>query len=118
MEVILSSLKVCSFCNVSRVYSDYVNSSDECYKCVYARKVAHIEMRSSGRTRKICKICELPLPDQRWTYCGDECAAEGKRLNKHWTLVLSQNHSEQPKKFDNTAANNKKTRKRKYRYIF
>ena len=81
-------MKKCSVCLVNMKNSDYVNKNDECYKCVYSRKVNLLAEQSKGKKKKSkCKECECYIPHQRWKYCSDECAKKGKLKQKHWTLT-------------------------------
>lgn len=84
----MDSLKTCSVCLVSKPNSDYINKNDECYKCVYARKIALLENeKGKPLKRKTCKLCDAQLPNQRWTYCCQACAIEAKRKHRHWTIL-------------------------------
>lgn len=84
----MDNLKICTVCNVSKEKSDYVNNNDECYKCVYARKIVELKERKASQGKsKSCKICCNPLPNQRWAYCSTDCAKEAKSQHRHWTLA-------------------------------
>jgi hypothetical protein len=78
----LVNLKKCSVCKIKKKSSDYLGKSKECYKCVYARKIKETKKQKEIRQ---CKMCESALTNHRWAYCSEECAAEGKRRNVHWT---------------------------------
>ena len=81
----MDNYKICSICNVSRINSDYVNNNDECYKCVYARKVKSI--KATCKSKK-CRLCDNFVQSSRWTYCSRECATKAKEKNKHWSLGI------------------------------
>lgn len=96
----MDNLKICTVCNVSKEKSDYINNNDECYKCVYARKIA--ELKESGISlgkSKSCKMCRNKLPNQRWTYCSIDCAKEAKRRHRHWTLSCKGDTKDWKKRF-------------------
>lgn len=75
--------KVCKDCKVDRKINEFLGK-ETCYKCQYTAKLAMI-----GKRKKIryCHQCHTRLANNRWAYCSDECAAEGKRQNLHWTLA-------------------------------
>lgn len=79
----MDNLKICEVCKLSKNKTDFIGDQNECYKCVYARKVKNIDKTVSA---KKCKLCKNFVPSARWTYCGTECATEAKKRHKHWTI--------------------------------
>lgn len=77
----------CKKCQQSKPKKDFIRS-DKCYRCVYAEKLK-LSIKVATRNRQ-CKICEQKLPQNRWAYCGEECAAIGdmKRHKNHWSRNL------------------------------
>lgn len=83
----MDSLKICTVCLFSKPISDYINKNDKCYKCVYAEKIALLGGNDIRlKPRKPCKMCKKTLPNQRWTYCTQECARKAKKESRHWTV--------------------------------
>ena len=96
----MDNLKLCSVCKVNKQNSDFINNDAECYKCVYARKIAQVkENLETAKKSKTCKICKNKLPNQRWTYCCVECAKEAKRNHRHWTLLCKSDTKDWKKRF-------------------
>lgn len=70
----------CPLCNEDRIEKDFYGK-DECYKCVYKKKLMNL-----SRFRK-CKMCGKQLQKDKWAYCGNKCAIEGKIKHRieYWT---------------------------------
>lgn len=92
----MDSSMFCKCCKTSKSCKDFIGIQEDCYKCVYARKV--MEAKKIKKNAK-CKICETPLPPNRWSYCCLECAVEGKRRNHHWTYPIRNNSKGFKKRF-------------------
>ncbi len=92
----MNDLKECSICKISKIRSDYIFDHDECYRCEYARKVKEA---IKPKKKKCCKLCEAPIPEMRWIYCSEECAAIAKRKHKHWTNKFKTDTKDWKKRF-------------------
>lgn len=99
MDLIMNNYKKCKICNIDKNYGDYLLDSDECYKCVYAKKLATLPMRAGKIKRMKCKICQEDLPSNRWTYCSDACFLIAKRQEKHWSLSCKTDTKDWKKRF-------------------
>lgn len=82
----------CNGCKCDCEVRDFLNNQDKCYKCIYNEKTKKVVKKTPN-----CKICGnkiITLPhkkmNQRHTYCSQECADEGHRMqnNKYWTKSL------------------------------
>ena len=93
----MDNLKFCKVCKLNKEECNFINKQEDCYKCVYARKLK--ETKEMGKSLE-CKVCKSPLPDQRWKYCCVECASIGKRNSKHWTHVLNTDTKDWRRRFN------------------
>jgi len=82
----LDNYKKCKICNIDKICTDYLYDGQECYKCVYAKKMMVIPKRAGKVKRLKCKVCHVELPSNRWTYCSNDCLSIAKRQDKHWSL--------------------------------
>ena len=76
--------KICPSCDEERKDSDFLKDN-ECYKCVFARKV-----KREGRMGGPCRICGAPCGEHRWVYCSKECSTVGemKQKKEYWTAKV------------------------------
>ncbi len=65
----------CPNCNQKREEKDFFGKLI-CYKCEYERKT------NPELSIPTCKICEKPLPPNRWAYCSPECGIIGEKNMK------------------------------------
>jgi hypothetical protein len=90
---------ICNICKCEKLITDFINSENICYKCIYREK---LEKSTGKRTEKVlnCRACgnEIILKKnakkrQRTVFCSYECAEKGHKhqLNNHWTRKVSQN---------------------------
>ena len=94
---------ICDECKTDRSDSDFINSKNICYKCLYRIKVENMRKSKSKKT-VLCRICGAKVERKKGTkkherriFCSNECAKEGhqKQVNSHWTRKLA---LEKPKK--------------------
>ena len=82
---------LCGICKIEKKESDFINSKDVCYKCLYQIKK---QKPAKKNAPKKCRIChaEIAIPSDskkrnRTIFCSVECAKEGHRdqIDQHWT---------------------------------
>lgn len=89
---------ICDICKIDKLITDFINSENICYKCLYRIKIAKM---SKKRTEPIanCRCCGEPIirkknerKRQRTVFCSVECAEKGHKdqLKNHWTKTLGQ----------------------------
>jgi hypothetical protein len=80
----------CRKCGRECEESDFVNESNDCYKCIYKEKVKNSIL---DKKTKVCRICNEKCGKNRSVYCSDECAKTGEREQKaqHWTMTMNKN---------------------------
>jgi hypothetical protein len=89
---------ICDNCKIEKLITDFINSKNICYKCLYRIKLGKM---SEKRTEKacLCRTCgnqiinkENEKKRQRTVFCSFECAERGhkKQLNNHWTRKVGQ----------------------------
>jgi hypothetical protein len=92
---------ICDVCKVDKLISDYINSTNICFKCMYQKK---LEKSREKRTPKpvICRICSAEVvrdknikKRQRTVFCSDECAEKGRveLMNNYWTRKVRSGRS-------------------------
>ena len=87
---------ICENCKVDRLVTDFINSQEFCYHCMYRIK---LEKATGKRTPKptVCRMCEKVIitkmnqkKRQRTVFCSPECAELGHKhlLKNHWTRKI------------------------------
>ena len=87
---------ICDSCKTDKLITDFINSANICYKCVYRQK---LEKMTGKRTEKhvFCRTCDKEIINQknlkkrqRTVFCSCECAEKGhkQQLNNHWTRTM------------------------------
>lgn len=86
-EFVTVNCKFCKTCKSYKEMDDFVGSQEECFRCVYKRKLLNAEAEPAKE--KNCKICKKALAKQRWAYCSQECLEKSIEENKHWSLKFT-----------------------------
>lgn len=84
---------ICNNCKIDKKSSDFINSENICYRCIYREK---LELAAKMTTKKPqrCRVCQMILTiqknikkRQRTVYCSLACAESGHKnqINNHWT---------------------------------
>lgn len=89
---------ICNNCKIDKPISDFINTENICYKCMYRIKIAK-SMKKRIEKPILCRQCGNPVivkdrqkKRQRTIFCSQECAQKGhkKQLNNHWTRKIGQ----------------------------
>lgn len=77
---------ICKMCGVDREVDDFLVGAEECYKCVYKRKMDAIPKVEEKKKRNLCKICGTAVRPPKTAFCCDECAHVGweKQRKEYW----------------------------------
>lgn len=78
----MSNTIVCNNCNINKEIKSFIGKSNECYHCVYVKKLA---LKRLYNYRSKCKVCEEQVPVDRKKYCSDDCMKVAKNKRRHWT---------------------------------
>jgi hypothetical protein len=84
---------ICINCNCEKLVSDFINSENICYKCLYRIK---LNKAMENRTEKtnFCRICGKKVlrkkdlkKRQRSVFCSGDCALKGHKdqIKNYWT---------------------------------
>ena len=89
---------ICDNCKIDKLITDFINSKNICYKCLYRLKLEKISQEQTNESF-FCRICgnkiikkENEKRRQRTVFCSCECAEQGHKdqLNNHWTRKVGQ----------------------------
>lgn len=87
---------LCDNCKADKLVSDFINSKNICYKCLYRIKLEKMS-KTKPEKPQYCRTCGTKIlhdketkKRQRTIFCCSECAKEGhqKQLNNHWTRKI------------------------------
>lgn len=81
---------ICKTCNEQRAKEDFLLGKEECYKCIYKKKM-EAEAGPEKKLPNICKICGTKVKPPKTAFCCDECAQIGwkKQRKEYWPRNIS-----------------------------
>jgi hypothetical protein len=76
---------ICKTCNEERPTDDFLLKNEECYRCVYKKKMEGMTKEVKKPPNK-CKTCGMRVPPPKTSFCCEECAQIGwqKQRKEYW----------------------------------
>lgn len=87
---------ICDNCKIDKLITDFINSKNICYKCLYRLKMEKISQKKTEKSL-LCRTCGNPIINKenqrkrkRSIFCSYACAEEGHKnqLNNYWTKKI------------------------------